>query len=43
MKVLKESIRKYGIRSDSKLITDGGPENHEEVSKFTTGNKTLIN
>ena len=41
MKVLKESISKHGIRSDSKLFTDGGPENHEEVSKFTTGNQNI--
>ena len=40
-KVLKESICKHGIRSDSKLITDGGPENHGEVSKFTAGNQNI--
>ena len=41
MKVLKESICKHGIRPDSKLITDGGPENQGEVSKFTTGNQNI--
>jgi hypothetical protein len=41
MKVLKESISKHGIRPDSTLITDGGPENHGEVSKFTAGNDNI--
>ena len=41
MKVLKDSISKHGIRPDSKLITDGGPENHGEVSKFTSGNQNI--
>ena len=41
MKVLKESISKHGIRYDSKLITDGGPENHGEVSGFVAGNPNI--
>jgi len=41
MKVLKESISKHGIRSDSKLITDGGPENNGEVSGFVAGNPNI--
>ena len=41
MKVLKESISKHGIRPDSKLFTDGGPENQGEVSKFTAGNQII--
>ena len=41
MTLLKESISKHGIRPDSTLITDGGPENHGEASKFTTGNQNI--
>jgi putative transposase len=41
MTLLKESISKHGIRSDSKLITDGGPENHGEVSGFVAGNPNI--
>ena len=41
MKVLKDSISKHGIRSDSTLITDGGPENHGEVSGFVAGNPNI--
>ena len=41
MTVLKESISKHGIRPDSKLITDGGPENHGEVSKFVSSRENL--
>lgn len=41
MKVLKDSISKHGIRPDTKLVTDGGPENHGEVSKFTSGNQNI--
>jgi hypothetical protein len=41
MTVLKDSISKHDIRPDSKLITDGGPENHGEVSKFTSGNQNI--
>ena len=39
--VLKESFSKHSIRSDSTLITDGGPENQGEVSKFTAGNHNI--
>ena len=41
MNVLKESISKHDIRSDSKLITVGGPENPEEVSGFVAGNPNI--
>ena len=39
--VLKEAIQKHDIGIDSTLVTDGGPENHGEVSKFTTGNQNI--
>ena len=42
MTLLKESISKHGVRPDSTLITDGGPENQGEVSKFTAGNQDII-
>ena len=38
---LKESISKHSIRPDSTLITDGGPENHGEVSGFVAGNPNI--
>ena len=41
MTLLKESISKHGIHPDSTLITDGGPENQGEVSKFTAGNQNI--
>jgi len=41
MKVLKESISKHGIRLDTKLVTDGGPENHGEVSSFIADNQNI--
>ena len=41
MTVLEESISKHGIRSDSTLITDGGPENHGEVSGFVADNPNI--
>ena len=40
-KVLQKSIRKHGIRSDSKIINDCGPEKHEEVSGFVAGNPNI--
>ena len=39
--VLKEAIQKHDIRIDSTLITDGGPENHCEVSKFISGEENI--
>ena len=39
--VLKESISKHGIRPDSTLINDGGPENQGEVSGFVAGNPNI--
>jgi putative transposase len=39
--VLKEAIQKHDIRIDSTLITDGGPENHGEVSKFISGEENI--
>jgi hypothetical protein len=41
MTLLKESISKHGIRPDSTLITDGGPENHGEVSSFIADNQNI--
>jgi hypothetical protein len=41
MTLLKESISKHGIRPDTKLVTDGGPENHGEVSKFISNRENL--
>ena len=41
MTILKEAIQIHGIRSDSTLITDGGPENHGEVSKFISNRENL--
>ncbi len=41
MTLLKESISKPGIHPDSTLITDGGPENHGEVSGFVVGNPNI--
>ena len=34
MTLLKKSIIKHGIRPDSTLITDGGPENQGELHSF---------
>ena len=41
MTLLKESISKHGIHPDSTLITDGGPENHGEVSSFIADNQNI--
>ena len=41
MTVLKESISKHGISLDTKLVADGGPENHGEVSKFVSNSENL--
>ena len=38
---MKESISKHGIRPDSTLINDGGPENQGEVSGFVAGNPNI--
>ena len=39
--VLKEAIQKHDIGIDSTLVTDGGPENHGEVSKFVSNRENL--
>ena len=39
--LLKQCFSKHGIHPDSKLITDGGPENHGEVSGFVAGNPNI--
>jgi hypothetical protein len=41
MTVLKEAIQIHGISLDTKLVTDGGPENHGEVSKFVSNRENL--
>ena len=41
MSVLKEAIQIHGTRLDTKLVTDGGPENHGEVSKFVSNRENL--
>ena len=41
MTVLKEAIQIHGIRLDTKLVTDGGPENHGEVSGFVADNPNI--
>ena len=41
MTLLKESISKHGIHPDSTLITDGGPENHGEVSTFVSNRENI--
>ena len=41
MTVLKEAIQIHGISRDTKLVTDGGPENHGEVSKFVSNRENL--
>ena len=41
MKVLKEAIQIHGIRLDTKLVTDGGPENHGEVSTFVSNRENI--
>jgi transposase InsO family protein len=41
MTVLKEAIQIHGIRLDTKLVTDGGPENHGEVSTFVSNRENL--
>jgi hypothetical protein len=41
MRVLKEAISQHGIHCDAKLITDGGPENHGEVSGFVADNPNI--
>ena len=41
MTVLKEAIQIHRIRLDTKLVTDGGPENHGEVSKFVSNRENL--
>ncbi|MFT7162321.1 MAG: putative transposase [Bacteroidia bacterium] len=39
--VLKEAMQKHEIGIDSTLVTDGGPENHDEVSKFLSGKENI--
>jgi len=39
--VLKEVIQKHDIAIDTTLVTDGGPENHGEVSKFISGKENI--
>jgi hypothetical protein len=39
--VLKQAIQKHDIGIDSTLVTDGGPENHGEVSKFISGKENI--
>ena len=41
MTVLKEAILIHGIMLDTKLVTDAGPENHGEVSKFVSNRENL--
>ena len=41
MTVLKEAIQIHGIRLDTKLVTDGGPENHGEVSTFVSNRENI--
>ena len=41
--VLKEAIQKHDIGIDATLVTDGGPENHGEVSNFINGKEKMIN
>ena len=39
--VLKQAIQKHDKGIDTMLLTDGGPENHEEVSKFISGEEKI--
>ena len=39
--VLKEAIQKHDIGIDATLVTDGGPENHGEVSNFINGKENI--
>jgi len=41
LQVLKQSIEKYNINFESKLIVDGGPENRGEVTRFTNDQEYL--
>ena len=41
LKLLKGSISKYGIMTKTKLLTDGGPVNHGEVSNYIADNSGI--
>lgn len=41
LSVLKDAIHKHNIEIDSTLVTDGGPENHGEVSRFISDKRNI--